>query len=187
MKAIKARWIFLVSLLLGTSAVLGNAAYGQWEKSKVPVARLTQDIAVTEQISLNSMPVLRGRGYATIIDLRPDGEAPDQPASREVEAAAIENGIKFHYIPVTHGEIPVGAVNALQSALADSPRPILMYCRSGSRAARTWSLVEASRAGGMDEAAILKAVKSAGLSAEDLSPAIGQRISNRVSSAGQQP
>jgi protein tyrosine phosphatase (PTP) superfamily phosphohydrolase (DUF442 family) len=57
---------------------------------------------------------------------------------------------------------------------------VLLYCRSGRRAARTWSLVEASRADGMDVAQIIAAVKEGGQEADDLKDALEQRVAARA-------
>jgi len=92
--------------------------------------------------------------------------------------------MNFAYVPVPHGDIPAGAVTALARAMAENPKPILLYCRSGRRAARTWSLVEVSRSDGLDAADILAAVKAGGQSAEDLDTAIAARIANRSVAAG---
>lgn len=172
--------IFICSMLLGVFAVMASASYTRWtELRELNAVNLTPDIAVSEQLKLNAVHLLRAKGYATIIDLRPDGEAQDQPLAAVVARAAESNRMHFAYVPVPHGEIPESAVAGLEKALAENPKPILLYCRSGRRAARTWSLVEASRPGGLDAAAILSAVKNTGQTADDLSGAIAQRIAQR--------
>ncbi|WP_051711454.1 TIGR01244 family sulfur transferase [Andreprevotia chitinilytica] len=175
------KWIFGLSVLLGVFIVLGMQVYSRWtQPPQIKINNLTTDISVTEQLKLDVVPQLKAQGFATIIDLRPDGEAADQPAAATVESAARANNVTFAYVPVPHGDIPDAAVAALDKALSTSPRPILLYCRSGRRAARTWSLVEASRPGGLDAAAILAAVKASGQSADDLDTAITQRIAQRA-------
>ena len=82
-------------------------------------------------------------------------------------------------VPVAPGAIPNSAVSALTEALAAEPGKVMLYCRSGSRAARTWSLFEASHSGGADAEAILAAVKASGQSADDLRTAIAGRVSAR--------
>ena len=173
---------FGFSILLGVAFVVGSAGYFHWKQVSpdIKTNQLIRNISVTEQIQLDAIPQLKRQGYATIIDLRPDGEAADQPSSGAVDEAARNNGLHFAYVPVSHGEIPDSAVIALDQAIANSPKPILLYCRSGRRAARTWSLVEASRPNGLDEKAILAAVNASGQSAEDLTPVIAQRIANRI-------
>jgi uncharacterized protein (TIGR01244 family) len=189
MKTIKTRWIFLFSIIAGIGLVLSLAAYSHWKNPpQAPVYRLTKDISVTEQIREETIVQLKDRGFfASVIDLRPDGEASDQPTSKDMAAAARINNINFYYVPVPHGDIPEQSINQLAAALRDAPKPILMYCRSGRRAARTWSLVEASRHDGMDADSIMAAVKEVGQTADDLNQDIMRRISKRKSPTGQKP
>jgi uncharacterized protein (TIGR01244 family) len=177
--------IFGLSVILGVIYVVASFGYAHFTKAPpLKFRRLTPDISVAEQIRTESVPQLQLLGFSTIIDMRPDGEVADQPAAVAVETAVHANHMHFSYVPVPHGDIPADAVTALAKAIAENPRPILLYCRSGRRAARTWSLVEASRPGGLDAADILAAVKAGGQSAEDLNGAIAQRIANRTKSAG---
>ena len=73
----------------------------------------------------------------------------------------------------------VKAVTALQKALESPARPVLLYCRSGKRAARTWALAEASRPGGLDAAAIKRIVLATGHPVADLDRDIQARIAAR--------
>ena len=75
------------------------------------------------------------------------------------------------------------AVDRFGQVLGTSQKPVLLYCRSGSRAARTWALAEAARPGGLDEQAILQAVEQAGLDASDLQADIARRIAARSGAA----
>ena len=181
MKFLTKKQLFLACLLTGMSIVLIPAAYSKWTRPPyLPVKQLTGQIAVTEQIKLDALDSIKRQGFHTIVDLRPDGEAADQVPSVEVARAARERGIRFVYVPVPHGAIPETAVTELGKALSSEPGSTLLYCRSGRRAARTWSLVEASRADGMEADDILAAVRESGQSADDLKESIAQRIAGRV-------
>jgi uncharacterized protein (TIGR01244 family) len=81
-------------------------------------------------------------GFKTIINNRPDGEAPGQPTSAEVEAAAKAAGLNYLHIPVVGGPTPA-QIEAERQALAQTPGPVLAYCRSGTRSIVTWSLGQA--------------------------------------------
>jgi sulfide:quinone oxidoreductase len=107
------------------------------------VRKLTDDVSVTPQIEVSDIPALAARGFRAIICNRPDGEAPDQPDFREIEQAAGEHGITILYQPVRSGAISEADVAAFQEAVATLPKPILAYCRSGTRCATLWSLSEA--------------------------------------------
>lgn len=187
----KAGAIFLGTVLLGAGGVLVAAAVAHHRAEAVESAsvrtpdlhRLTGEIWVTAQISPAQLEAIHDRGIAGVIDLRPDGEVAGQPSSVVVGRAAETLGMRFRYAPVPHGDISPAVVDQLADDLAVSPRPLLLYCHSGRRAARTWALAEASRAGGMDAKAIEAAVRGAGQSADDLQSEIVRRVEARPAGA----
>ena len=204
MKPISKHRIFGLSAMLGMAAVLIAAGFNHLTREPAsplhktrfthstrepssPLHKLTADIWVSEQLRPEAAPALKAKGFATIIDLRPDGEVDNQPTAAAVEFAARASDMSFFYVPVPHGAIPDEAVTTLSKAISSSPKPILLYCRSGARAARTWSLVEASRPDGLGADAIQTAVKAAGQSAGDLNAAIMQRIARRTQPTGARP
>lgn len=173
-------WLtFLVSLLLGAGIVLTWAVM-TWPP-RPGVHQLVEGIWISEQIQPQDLAALKQKGFHSIIDLRPDGEQRGQPSSDEINAAAALNGLTFAYVPVPLGEIPDSQVDSLALSLAVAEKPIVLFCGSGRRAARTWALSEASRAGGLDANAIRQALDSAGQSSADLDPAIAARIAARGS------
>jgi sulfide:quinone oxidoreductase len=109
------------------------------------VRKLTDDMFVTPQIEVRDIPTLAASGFRAIICNRPDGEAPDQPDFREIEQAAGEHGITILYQPVRSGAISEADVTTFQEAVATLPKPILAYCRSGTRCSALWSLSEAGK------------------------------------------
>lgn len=176
----KLKWVFLLAVLVGIGLVVVNAAIERSRTRQSVVAKpLAGAVWVTEQINETQLADIKAKGLRAVVDLRPDGEAADQPPSTVVARAAQASGLGFSYIPVPHGDIPTTAVDALDRALARSDKPLLLYCHSGRRAARTWALAEASRPGGLDAAAIQAAVRTAGQSAEDLGVQIEARIAAR--------
>jgi uncharacterized protein (TIGR01244 family) len=182
MKLTSKRMVFGMALVVGAALVLTAPIYKRLTlPPEVPVKVLTSTISVAEQVTLAQVPRLRVQGFGTIIDLRPDGEVAGQPTAAQVQRVAGDNGMQFAYVPVPHGEIADSAVDALQTAIDNGGGPVLLYCRSGRRAARTWSLVEASNPHGMDARSILAAVKNSGQTADDLTVAINARIALRTS------
>lgn len=175
--------LFWFAVLAGMVLVPAVAGYDRWQRAQnalpASIRSLYQDVWLGDQLQLDILPKLKARGVGTVIDLRPDGEAADQPPASAVESAARALQIQFAYIPVPHGDIPDSAVAALSKALAGSPKPVLLYCRSGRRAARTWALAEASRPGGLSAEDIREAVTQVGQSIDDLNGAITTRIKQR--------
>jgi uncharacterized protein (TIGR01244 family) len=112
---------------------------------------VTDDISVSPQIRVDDVDEAARLGFRTIINNRPDGEDPSQPSSREIEAAAAEAGLAYFHIPVRGGPTPE-QVETTNRVLAEAPRPVLAFCRSGTRSIVTWSLGQAtSGARGRDE------------------------------------
>lgn len=110
---------------------------------------LDKHFAITSQIAPEALPGLRDAGVATIICNRPDGEGEDQPSFAAIAEHAGRCGVGTHYLPVVPGAITPRDVEAFAALLADAPKPVLAYCRTGLRAETLWQLC----AGLRDEAA----------------------------------
>jgi len=177
----KLRWTFLAAIVLGAAAVLATAAFDRHGgvSAHVDAKPLAPGVWISEQIAPEQLAALKAQGFRAVVDLRPDNEVAGQPSASTMGEAALRQGLRFDYIPVTHGEVPAGAVETLGRTLAQDHSPVLLYCRSGRRAARTWALAEASRPGGLDAPAILNAVHHAGQDAGDLADQITDRIAAR--------
>jgi len=179
------KWkLFLATLALSTAGFSLLFFFGRPKgpRSVLPaLVYLTNDVYLTSQLETRNVAALaRKRAVDVIVDIRPDGEADDQTPSTDIEAAAKENHIRFHYIPVPHEGIPESAVTALEHALAEDHRYVVLYCRTGRRAARLYALVESSRPDGPKAGDILKMVSTAGFSADDLKDDIERRILHRT-------
>ncbi|MDX2155283.1 MAG: TIGR01244 family sulfur transferase [Hyphomicrobiaceae bacterium] len=176
---------FLLSVLIGVIGVVGLAFASRDPvrmagQRAAPVAHsLSRHVDVRDQITIAEIGRLKADGYRAIISLRPDGEAADQPPSEAVRRAAEAEGLSFAYIPTPRSTIPDATVDELSRVLATADGPVLLYCRSGSRAARAWALAEASRQGGSSMPAIIEAVRGAGQRVDDLLPRIEARLAAR--------
>jgi uncharacterized protein (TIGR01244 family) len=104
---------------------------------------VTDDISVSPQISVADVEEAARLGFKTIINNRPDGESPDQPGPGVIQAAAAEAGLAYFHIPVSGGPTPQ-QVETTAQIFADAPKPVLAFCRSGTRSIVTWSLSEAT-------------------------------------------
>lgn len=105
--------------------------------------RLTDYFHVAPQITLADMAAAKAEGIVQLINNRPDGEAPGQPTSAEVEAAARAAGLDYLYIPVTGGQFTPMQVAQMQEAL-ENQKATLAFCRTGTRSTLLWALAEAA-------------------------------------------
>ena len=112
--------------------------------------KLTDNIHVSPQISLEDVTEAAAMGVKLIINNRPEGESDDQVPGAEIEAAARAAGIDYVAIPVTHAGFSEPQVVAMAKALDGADGPVLAYCRSGTRSTLLWALSEASQGGDPD-------------------------------------
>ena len=107
------------------------------------IRKVTEEFAVAPQIAPADMAQAAKDGFVLVINNRPDGEAPDQPDSGRMEAAARAAGLAYVHIPVRGGPTP-DQVEAVAEAVAGAKGPVLAFCRSGTRSINTWSLGQAA-------------------------------------------
>jgi uncharacterized protein (TIGR01244 family) len=106
--------------------------------------QLTDDFWASPQIELDDVAAASARGFALIVNNRPEGEADDQTPGDRIEAAARAAGLGYCAIPVTHAGFSDEQVRAMAAALEGSRGPVLAYCRSGTRSTLLWALALAS-------------------------------------------
>ncbi|KWN11164.1 class V aminotransferase [Burkholderia territorii] len=99
----------------------------------------------SRQITPADLKAIRNAGFRAVICNRPDGESADQPAFDEIAAAARELGLDARYLPVEPGRIGDAEVDAFGALVDALPKPVLAYCRSGSRAGMLWQQLTARR------------------------------------------
>jgi uncharacterized protein (TIGR01244 family) len=95
--------------------------------------KVSDDFAVTGQITPEQMKAVSEAGYRSIICARPDHEEPGQPNFEDVARAAEAEGIQIVHIPVS-GMLGEGQIIRFHQAWETMPKPMLGYCRSGARA-----------------------------------------------------
>jgi len=105
---------------------------------------ISEQLSVSPQILADDLKGLADQGFRSVICNRPDGEGADQPVFQEIEAAAETAGLEARYVPVTAGKVRDDDVEAFASAMRELPKPVLAYCRTGTRSATLWSLSEAN-------------------------------------------
>ena len=133
----------------------------------MPFKPITENFAVSPQIGAAEVAAAAQAGFTTIINNRPDGEAPGQPNAAEIEALAKQHGLTFVNIPVNAASMTAEAVQRMAAALHAAPGPVLAYCRSGTRSASMWALAQA---GAMPAAEILRHAMQAGYDLSGLEP-----------------
>lgn len=125
------------------------------------IRHLSGPVWVSGQIAPEDVAVLAAAGFAHLVNHRPDGEEPGQPAGAALQRASEAAGMRMTLAPVSGlpGAEAVAATARVLAA-ADDAGKVLMFCRSGMRSTAAWAM--AMRATGMDREAILATAAAAG-------------------------
>ncbi len=174
--------VFLIAMAAGTVFVVSNAWLTGPNRIQKTIRKIdNSEIYVTDQLQESDFTRLYQFPISTIVDMRPDGESRDQLSSDKVAEISKSFGIIFDYIPIPHDEIPAAGVDKLSSILENGKRPILLYCRTGRRALRTFCLADASRKNGHTSHELKSIADNAGFDIKDIQPEIARRIASRRS------
>ncbi len=107
----------------------------------LPTQQIAAGVCVAPQLSPEAMAEAARAGFRSVVNNRPDFEGgPDQPTNAQIEAAARAAGLEYRYLPVSGAYQSPEDAAAMVRLLAELPRPLLMFCRSGARSARLYQL-----------------------------------------------
>lgn len=121
--------------------------------------KITDDFSVSPQIECEDVADIAAAGFRSILCNRPDGEEFGQCAYDAVAEAAEAAGLAVRSVPIVSGMLSEADLAAFRAALDEMPKPILAYCRSGTRCTMLWSMTSFGDLGA-DE--IVKATSAAG-------------------------
>jgi uncharacterized protein (TIGR01244 family) len=112
--------------------------------SHVSIHPIAPDVCVAPQLDPAAMAEVARAGFRSVVNNRPDDEGgPGQPTSAAVEAAARAAGLEYRYVPVQSAYQTPEQVAEFARVMEELPRPVLLYCRSGSRSARLYQQAQA--------------------------------------------
>ena len=115
---------------------------------------------VSGQIAAHEVAGLASEGITVLVNNRPDGEEPDQPLASEIEAAAADAGIAYHFVPIIRGIGPADVESMQQALRQASGGKLLAFCRSGTRSA--YAVALATRQQGASAGEVQSSLEAAG-------------------------
>lgn len=108
---------------------------------------LTPDFATAPQLGPEDIAQAAAAGFHSVINNRPDFEGgPSQPTSQAVQQAAEAAGVEYVFLPVQSAYQSPAEIERMRELLERLPKPVLGYCRSGTRTANLFRAAEKLRA-----------------------------------------
>jgi len=140
------------------------------------IRKIDDTISVTPQIRVDDVAEAARLGFKTLVANRPDHEEPGQPSMADIEAAAKEHGLEWVYMPVESGNITDEDVDRFAPMIRGAAKPVLAFCRSGTRCTILWAL-SAARSNPARE--IFTKARNAGYDISGLAPRMAQQAQNK--------
>jgi uncharacterized protein (TIGR01244 family) len=110
----------------------------------LPIRQIAADVCVAPQLTPEAMAELARLGFRSVVNNRPDfEEGPGQPTSAMVEAAARAAGLEYAYLPVQPAYQSPEEIARFAELLAQLPRPLVAFCRSGARSTKLYTAASA--------------------------------------------
>ncbi|MEK8030825.1 TIGR01244 family sulfur transferase [Ideonella sp. DXS29W] len=106
-------------------------------ETSLPIRQVADDVCVAPQLTPEAMAELARLGFRSVVNNRPDFEhGRDQPTSAAIEQAAKAAGLEYRFLPVNGGYQSPEEIAAFGRLLAELPKPMLAFCRSGARSTK---------------------------------------------------
>jgi uncharacterized protein (TIGR01244 family) len=137
----KSRFLIAVCLIASIWMVATPTEAQEVTKETTPgvtnFVRLETTVACAGATKVDAVPEIKKMGFASIINLRQDGEPG---AELEAEAAAAKAaGIRYYNIPFDGSKPDPAVADKFLDAITDKGSdPAFIHCASGNRAAAMW-------------------------------------------------
>lgn len=99
---------------------------------------MNHSITLYKQIHPYQCDTLAKLGYKSLINLRFDHESDNQPLSQELQGSADAAGIRYHHLPIDSGCLNRQIIHDFAHLVQNLPKPVMIFCHSGSRAKRLY-------------------------------------------------
>jgi uncharacterized protein (TIGR01244 family) len=106
---------------------------------------LGPEFATAPQLTPDDVAQAAAAGFRSIVNNRPDFEGgSSQPTSQAMQAAASAAGLDYAFVPVQSAFQTPDQIARMREVLATLPKPVLGFCRSGTRTGNLYRLAKAS-------------------------------------------
>jgi uncharacterized protein (TIGR01244 family) len=129
--------VLATAVLIGASALAQDTRLTPVEDGHALVAH-DGDVFIAAQPTLEDLDAWAARGVTTVVNLRSRAETAELPFDSAAEAAA--RGLRYTEIPMGGADgVSPDIVDRLADLLRDAEGPVVLHCRSGSRAAHAYA------------------------------------------------
>lgn len=110
------------------------------------INQIDDGFSVSPQLSPGDFEEIARLGIRSVINNRPDGEGgSSQPTDTQLRLAAESAGLFYAYLPIASVSFDESAAVRMRALVGELPKPILAFCRTGTRSTKLYQAATASR------------------------------------------
>lgn len=104
------------------------------------ITNLTNEFSVSGEVTEQELIQLSESGTSTLINVRPDNEAPEQKSDQHWIALCHRYDMQYLHVPVLPCQYSESAIQQIKQAIDHAPNKVHCFCRTGTRAAHLFAL-----------------------------------------------
>jgi uncharacterized protein (TIGR01244 family) len=104
--------------------------------------QVADKLFIAPQLTAEDIRAAKAKGFAAIVNNRPDGEEAGQPSAADNRRVAEAEGLGYAHIPISAGQVTEDKVRAFQNAVSQADGPVLAHCKTGTRSATLYAIGE---------------------------------------------
>lgn len=108
------------------------------------IKKISDEFAVAPQIAPEDAAQIKAAGFVGVINNRPDGEQEGQVEAAVIAQQLAELGLSYAHQPVVSGQISDADIAEFRQLFTNSQKPLLAFCRTGTRCTMLWALANAN-------------------------------------------
>ncbi len=99
---------------------------------------MQEAITLYKQIHPCQCSTLVHLGYKSLVNLRFDDECQGQPKACDLADSAKNSGLSYQHLPIDGDNLHLDSVQAFAKLIHNLPKPVMVFCGTGSRAKRLY-------------------------------------------------
>lgn len=104
------------------------------------ITTITDTFSASGELCEQDLKQLHEDGVSTIINVRPDNEAPEQITNAQWNTLCQQYGLQYVFIPVKSGQYSEHDVKQFKDAIDNAQKKVHCFCRTGTRAVHLFAL-----------------------------------------------
>jgi len=141
------------------------------------IKQIEEGFAVSPQVDVSEVAQIETAGFKAVINNRPEGEEQGQPIGTDIGNKVLDHNMTYTFQPVVGSNITDDDVANFKRLFKTSEKPLLAFCRTGTRCTNLWALATVTPTT-IDD--VIEKAANAGYNISGLRPRLEQQAKNNA-------